>query len=235
MDSVQERLRYWRETVKNLSLREFLDLVNAALPVDEALSLGTLSNYERPREDGRRRAGPRAEFLVALKRAFPELRLEWLLFGNGGPTELAQRLSAPEGLEAAAAAGPGAAPAPGPERPFATRVLERYPDLELLSPEASALFMGALTRYAMGEPHMALDEERLLDLAGDLRWLLLLPLRFWGFRHAPSYDAFSDYCVGLLHALMGLMPATGQGDRAAAYEGSVAPRLRRELDVEFSG
>jgi len=206
-----------------LSLRELQARVNERLGEDEALSLGTISNYERPPSDGGRRAGPRIEFLVALKRAFPELRLEWLMFGEGQPTEVAERLAAPEGLEADAAAGGG----------FATRVLARHPDLELLSPEASALFMAALTRLAMGERDAELDESHLLDLAGDLRWLLLAPLAMWGFRHSPPYDAFSDYSVALLHALMQLMPRPGEGDPISAYEGSLAPRLREEVPVGF--
>lgn len=223
MNSVHERMRHFRETVKGLSLRELQARVNERLGEDEALSLGTISNYERPPADGARRAGPRVEFLVALKRAFPDLRLEWLMFGEGQPTEMAERLAAPEGLEAGAAAEGG----------FAARVLERHPDLELLSPEASALFMAALTRLAMGEPEAALDEPHLLELAGDLHWLLLAPLAMWGFRHSPPYDAFSDYCVALLHALMQLMPRAGRGDPVDAYAGSLAPRLRDDAPVGF--
>ena len=112
-------------------------------------------------------------------------------------------------------------------------MLARYPDLELLSPEASALFMAALTRLAVGEPDMALDEEQILELAGDLRWLLLLPLGLWGFRHAPPYESFSDYSVALLHALMQLMPAATRGDPAADYPGSTGPALRERVPVGF--
>lgn len=235
MDSVQDRLRYWRQEIEGLSLRELRRRVNEALPDDAAVSLGTIANYETPAdEDGRSRAGPRTEFVVALKRAFPYLRLEWLLLGEGPPTRLAARLASPEGIEAAARDGERAAPAAGEEPSLAARVLDRYPDLELLAPEASALFMGALTRYAMGEPEMAIDEARLLELAGDLRWLLLLPLGFWGFRHAPSYDAFSDYAVGLVHSLMLLMPPSGRGDPVAEYDASPGPRLRGRHEVGFA-
>ncbi len=222
MDTVQNRLRYFRESVEGLSLRAFQARINAELPASESLSLGTISNYERA-ADGKRRAGPRVEFVAALKRAFPALRLEWLLSGAGQPTEVAQRLAAPEGLEARAASEDRGDRGAG----FAARVLARYPDLELWSPEASALFMAALTRLATGEPDMAFEEEGLLELAGDLRWLVLAPLGMWGFRHAPDYQTFSDYAVAMLHALMQLMPATGDGDPIGAYQGSVGPRLRR--------
>jgi len=224
MDTVQERLRYLRETVLGLSLREFREAINAELDPGDALSLGTISNYERPGADGVRRPGPRVEFLGALKAAFPEVRLEWVIFGGGRPTGLAERLASPEGIEGAAVSREGG---------FAARVLERHPDLELLAPEASALFMAALTRVAMGEHEMALDEERLLDLAGDLRWLLLLPLRMWGFRHDPPYDVFSEYSVALLHALMLLMPPPGRGDAVADYAVSTGPALRERFPAGF--
>lgn len=222
MNTVHIRLKHLRQELLGLSLREFRERVNDALPTDGSLSLGTLSNYERAGG-----AGPRTEFLSALKRAFPELRLEWLVLGEGAPTTVAADLAAPDGLEAKAEGARGA------QTPFAARVLERYPDLELLAPEASALFMAALTRLAMGEPEMALDEAHLLELAGDLRWFLLAPVDAWGFEHDPAYRVFSDYAVGLLHALMQLMPETGEGDPIEDYNGSVLERLRTAHPVGF--
>ncbi len=226
MNNVQLRLRHFRKDVQGLSLRNFRGRINAQLPERARVSLGTLSNYERA-IDGSPRAGPRTEFLAALKRAFPHLRLEWLILGEGAPTIVEERLATPEGLEMKA----GQPAAEGSS--FAARVLERYPDLELLSPEASAVFMAALTRLAMGEPDMALDERRLLDLAGDLRWLLLLPLGAWGFRRAPPYRAFSDYAVAMLHALSQLMPESGEGDPIGDHAASILPSLRRHRLVGF--
>ena len=224
VNSVQLRLRFFREDVVGLSLREFRRRINAELPDQARLSLGTLSNYERS-EDRRPRAGPRAEFIAALKRAFPPLRLEWFILGEGEPTSVAEILTAPEGLETKAQVGEGSS--------FAARVLARYPDLELLSPGASAVFMSALTRLAMGEPRLALDEQGLLELAGDLRWLLLLPLGAWGFRHAPLYRAFSDYTVAMMHALSQLMPESGEGDPISDHAASILPGLRRSRPVGF--
>ena len=222
MDTVQERLRYLRESVLGLSLREFRSAINAGLGDAEALSLGTISNYERPADDGTRRAGPRAEFLGALRRAFPQVRIDWVLFGEGRPTEVAEKLAAPDGLERAGGSA------------FAAQVLERHPDIGLLPPEGAALFMAALTRLAMGERDGRLDEHLLLELAGDLRWLLYLPARLWGFDEEPSYDDFSDYAVAMLHALMSLMPAAGQGDLARDYAGSRGPELRGAFPVGFA-
>jgi hypothetical protein len=223
MNTVHERLRHLRETVLGLSLRDFQAAINAELGDAEALSLGTVSNYERPGDPGKRRPGPRLEFLVALRSAYPQVRLDWVMFGEGQPTRTAERLASPDGLDARTSHPDG----------FAARVLGRYPDLELLPPEGSALFMAALTRLAMGEPDMSLGEDHLLELAGDLRWLLLLPLRLWGFRHDPPYEAFSSYTVAMLHALTQLMPTSGDGDPLAEYGESNAPRLRAECPVGF--
>ena len=101
MDTVQFRLRFFREEVEGRPLREFRERINAELPADGRLSLGTLSNYERSSKDVQR-PGPRAEFMAALKRAFPEIRLEWLILGQGQPTEVAERLASPDGMEARA-------------------------------------------------------------------------------------------------------------------------------------
>ncbi len=226
MDTVQSRLRFFRNDVQGLSLRDFRGRVNAELAEHARVSLGTLSNYERD-GGGSPRAGPRVDFLAALKRAFPPLRLEWLIMGDGEPTTIAERLAAPEGLETKAGSSTGE------ESSFAIRVLARYPDLELLSPEASALFMAALTRLAMGEPELALDEGDLIQLAGDLRWLLLLPPGAWGFLHAPPYRTFSDYAVAMLHALSRLMPESGEGDPIVDHPTSILPRLRRFRTVGF--
>jgi hypothetical protein len=238
MDSVQERIRFWREEVKGRSLRQFQGAVDAQLPSELQVSLGTVANYERAIGAGGRRAGPRAEFVAGLKRACPELRLAWLLLGEGEPTELGQTLAREGGLEgdesnaetASAAGGEsGAASAVS----LTTRILARYPDLELLAPEASALFTAALTRYAMGEPGMEIDEEQLLKLAGDLRWLLWLPVSTWGFDHEPGYERFSAYCVAMLQALMLAMPSSGRGDPIARHGASIVARLRAEHEVGF--
>lgn len=222
LSSVQGRLRHFREGILGLSLRELQSAVNAGLPAEERVSLGTVSNYERSPEPGRRSAGPRAEFLGALKRAFPRLRLPWLLLGEGEPTlvgdgvaAVARRVERDGGL--------------------AGRVVETYQDLELLSPEASALFIAVLTRYAMGEPEMALGEKELLELAADLRWLLLLPFGLWGFEHHPDYDRFSAYSVAMLHALSLALPAASGGDPIAAYAESPIRALKAEVSVGFGG
>lgn len=220
LDSVQSRLRHWRTEVKGLSVREFQAAVNEHLS-DGGVSLGTVSNYEQP-PDGPRSAQPRADYLAGVKRAFPELRIEWLLLGAGPPSLAAGR--------AAEAAGGRPAGGGAPEEgSLGGRVLAAHPDLGLLSPEGSALFLGALTRYATGEPGLDLGEDRILELASDLRWLLFLPLSLWGFRHDPDYERFSAYSVALLHALALLMPEAGRGDAASSYDGFANRSLRERF------
>lgn len=222
--SVQERLRYWRAEMKQLSLREFQAAVNACLAPERRVSLGSVSNYEQ-RPGAARSASPRAEYVAAVKAAFPEVRLEWLLLGAGEPTSAAERVS--EAVGGTEEMEPG-------EVGLAGRVRADYPDLALLSPEASALFIGSLTRYAMGEPGLDLTEDRILELAADLRWILFLPAALWGFRHLPEYDRFSAYAVAMLHALMLAMPGPGEGDRIAAYTTAPNRRLRAVLEVGFA-
>lgn len=223
MDSVQSRLRRWREEVKRLSVREFHQRVNAHLPPGRRVSLGSVSNYERSGNGRGAGAPPRADYLAAVKRAFPELRLEWLLLGEGEPTVAGGRVAESAGAARGMAAAGG----------LGGLLADRLPDLGLLSPEASALFLGALTRYATGDPGMDVGEREILELAEDLRWLLLLPLSLWGFRHEPDYERFSAYSVAMLHALMQAMPGPGRGDPIASYPGFPARELREAAPVGF--
>jgi len=91
-DTIQGRLRYWLTDVEGVSLRRVHVAVNEQLPKKLRISLGTMSNYTRG--EGEDVPGPRAEFLVALKKAFPDLNLAWLLFGRGMPTETGEAIDA---------------------------------------------------------------------------------------------------------------------------------------------
>jgi hypothetical protein len=84
-DTIQGRLKYWLTDVEGVSLRRVHLAVNEQLPEKLQVSLTTMSNYTRGEVVDV--PGPRAEVLVALKKAFPDLNLAWLLFGRGMPTE----------------------------------------------------------------------------------------------------------------------------------------------------
>jgi hypothetical protein len=77
--TIQERLRYWRRSVIRLSQGKLLEVLKPHLAKEDRIAVSTLSYYER-------RIEPRASFLAALKRAFPDLNLDWLLTGQGQPT-----------------------------------------------------------------------------------------------------------------------------------------------------
>lgn len=78
LDTLQDRFKYWRNHVARISLREVQEAVNKHL--EKGVSLPTVNNYEVAK-----RASPRTSFILALKRAFPDLNLEWLLLGDGEP------------------------------------------------------------------------------------------------------------------------------------------------------
>lgn len=90
--TVQERLAHWRKGIKRVSLREFQRVVNNHLPPHAQVSVGTVRNYELAPGDQTHSPGPRAEFIAALKAAYPDLSLNWLLLGEGPPTEPDRRL-----------------------------------------------------------------------------------------------------------------------------------------------
>lgn len=85
IDSPQRRLRHYRE-LEGLTLREFAAAVNRFLPEIKQVTHATVSNYEVST-----RPGPRVEWLAALKKAFPDLRLEWVATGVGAMTVVGEQ------------------------------------------------------------------------------------------------------------------------------------------------
>ena len=75
-ETFHERLRFWRREVAEVSQKELCDAVNQRLGSSDQVSVATVSNYERSTE-------PRASFLGALKQAYPQVSLEWLVSGTG--------------------------------------------------------------------------------------------------------------------------------------------------------
>lgn len=75
-DTVQTRLKHWRQEIAAVSQAELCEQVNRHLPEGKGVVVSTISNYERTTE-------PRASFLAALKQAYPKLNLDWLVSGKG--------------------------------------------------------------------------------------------------------------------------------------------------------
>ncbi len=77
-DNVQERFRYWRQEIAGVSQAQLCEEVNRHLPTESEVAVTTICNYERATE-------PRVSFLDALKKAYPDLNLSWLISGSGEP------------------------------------------------------------------------------------------------------------------------------------------------------
>lgn len=75
-DTIQGRFKLWRQRFGH-SLREVQEAVNAHLPEERRISVGTVSNYETSSM-----APPRSDFVAALKEAYPDLNTTWLLTGE---------------------------------------------------------------------------------------------------------------------------------------------------------
>ncbi len=75
-ETIHERLKYWRNEVLGVSQSRLCETVNSHLPEEDRVAVTTVSNYERTTE-------PRGSFLGALKKAYPEINLEWLVAGQG--------------------------------------------------------------------------------------------------------------------------------------------------------
>ena len=79
-DTVANRFQYWRRDVARVSLRQLSEAVNQHLVGKARVSVSTVNNYEvRDNE-------PKVSFLVALKNEYPDLNLDWLMFGEGDPS-----------------------------------------------------------------------------------------------------------------------------------------------------
>jgi len=197
------RLRRWREE-NGLSFRALQARINEHLPSDEQVGVATLSDWER---DGA--SGPRAPVLEAMVKAFPDLRLEWLLFGTGEVTKVATDIL--EEVDAIEYEG----------RLVNIPVWASLKDFPSSVRTAFASVLVHMYRSLPDAPDdVNSDEGRaaLVELAVDLQDLLFLPsfCRAFHPRDEPglaSLDARQRESFGLaiLHALSLLVPGPGAG------------------------
>jgi transcriptional regulator with XRE-family HTH domain len=223
MPEIHERLRWAVEQHAGLSIREF------HRRMDERGVRG--SSYASVHGYLRGKADPSVVFLQEAADVLG-VREPWLVLGSGAPTRREGEL------------------APGPSRPetgrearLRERILSRYPELAGLPQAERDLFFEALTRYVLTAPdaaELAIGRDgsgRILELAGDLLFLLKLPLgpRAWGFRDPEAdREAFHHYLTAMLHALELWMEGRGEGRPASR---SPASRIRwiRERVEEAEG
>lgn len=155
------------------------------------------------------------------------VREEWLVLGKGEPT-------APEqGLSGLRRSGSGS-----PER-LRERICSAHPEVARMHVAEQEVFMTVLARYAMSAPDAAelpMSEQgvrRLVELAGDLLFLIELPLHplAWGFRELDADDeARRYYQAAVLNTLSLLMEERGQGEAVERADVSWIRELRRRAE-----
>lgn len=201
---VQRRFAQWREQM-GLTLREVQGAVNEHLPVERQLrSPATISNYEVASKPA-----PRADFVVALSRAYPELNVDWLLFEDGPMLEVGGRER---------------------EGGLWPELEKAFPVLEALPFQSKQLFLDVLISAYLADPDRAepSDSEEgrqeLERLAGELLFLVTLPTRWrakveaWDFVSAPARSSkkeLGEYLVAVLHAVSLALPEPGRGGGGA--------------------
>lgn len=155
------------------------------------------------------------------------VREEWLVLGKGEPT------APEEGLAGLRGSGSG------PQERLRERICSAYPGVERMRVAEQEVFMSVLARYAMSAPDAAelpMSEQgvrRLVELAGDLLFLIELPLHplAWGFRDLDQEDeARRYYQAATLNTLSLLMQERGRGDPVERADVSWIRELRRRAE-----
>lgn len=140
-------MRQWR-TEQGLTLAELRDRVNAKLPPESHVELSSVSNFETPSKPL-----PRLDWLAGFRKAFPDVRLEWLLLGNPPETEgeYGRRMAGLKTLDEMAARGPD--PWDAFLESVGGRTWMALSDLSLYLPsEVTAVATGLVQRWAGGRP-----------------------------------------------------------------------------------
>lgn len=193
-----DRLRRLREDLKGLTYRGFAERVNEELPAGKSISHVTFSNWEKSDYP---RPGP--DEVQAILDAFPDVRIEWLMFGEGAPTaskeEIERKLASRD--------------------PLVQKLEQEHPKIRGFDRGTKEVFLAVLREYVQTAPDAKeLDEteeghETLVRLAGNL----LLPVKLftegaWGFRTAAEDSrTYQKFVRSLLTALSLQMREEGDG------------------------
>ena len=217
--SVAERLRWAVEQHRSLSIRKF----QAAMKQEgiDGSSYATVHSYLRGETE------PSLEFL---KTAASILGVgePWLVLGEGQPTAV-ERLLADhetvehEGQEVRIPSWPSLLDLPELVRSEFRRTLTLLYDSAPDTPD----------------PDSDAGEAALGKLALDVQFLLLAPLRSWGFQRTAQRIGrlksreVEEYAVAMLHALRLAIPTAGNGDPLSAHAESLLPALVERALPEF--
>lgn len=163
------------------------------------------------------------------------VRPAWLVTGDGEPTDAE---------EAASRYG---ADSQDPATRLLQAIRHRYggfgEDHLGISRSQQRLFLQLLVRYVQAAPdgNSLLDfeqpPEELLEIAGDLHFLVWLPLqaRSWGFKGLDyrGRHQLNEYATAMMHALSLWIQEAGEGLPVANAENSILRRLRRAAGDEL--
>lgn len=186
---IQARFGQWRER-EGLSLREVMEAVNEHLPPGRRIrTKSTISNYEKTASD---KPPPRADFLAALKEAFPTLNVDWIITGRRSMYALQEG-----------------------RQEYREMLREKVPAYAAFPESVQELFRDTLTRYIAGSrmPWPKGDPETFtVEVAKDVLFLVNLPAK--AVRDAPfgSERVWETYLLAMLQAVRIALPRRGEGD-----------------------
>jgi hypothetical protein len=160
---------------------------------------------------------PPLHFLRSAAKALG-VREAWLATGEGEQTETAQQI-------AEATSGREVSPNEAEARAHLARLLERaFPEYKDFPPSVSEAVKDAWMCYAAGVPSgRVLSARDLANFLADIRQFLMAPAWNWGLRHDLNDREFAVYALGMLSAIIGVMPAPGAGDSLDSYRPNRAP------------
>ena len=204
---------------KSISLHRFVEILGGA---GYLVCRSTLGNYLH------RRTKPTAEFLATAAIVL-NVRKSWLVFGDLPRTEVERVREIPSKAKGA----------------VLEHLRRELIELRRFPPGAQEVFVRVAIRYARGAPDAAAlgqdpTDQRFVDLAGDLLFLLMLPLQWrpgagsWGFKNRPDLlppRELDRYLITSLQALDMLIPDPGEGDPLDDRADSLLDRLTGRLDL----
>lgn len=203
--TIAERLKHAMQRHKKSIRRLHLELKAAKV---RGASYANVHAYVGGRRE------PSVGFLRAAAGAL-QVRESWLISDDGMPTQVEEKLrSNVTGISESELLK---------RRKLAVLFEREFPEYKTFPAVVMEAVKETLRRYVAGLPEGEAPVRTLSEFFADLRRLLLLPFWNWGFRHHLSDAEFTNYAIGILNALMLILPAPGQGDPLLIYRAKRTP------------
>lgn len=184
-ETLGDRLRQWRD-FHDLSYGKLADAVNENLPEDRQIHRVTFHDWEK-----QERPSPSPDRLRAILRAFPSMRTEWLLWGEGSPVVTKEEMEEKVGGQRT-------------EEGLLDQIKREHPKVRQFDAATRELLVSVLTDWALAfEDGGDVSDEKLVEMAGAL----LHPIRAFtegvpGFRTAGEDGrGFQQFARATLQAL----------------------------------